>query len=146
MNKKKEILRFFIGTHQLQGLTLAAQGVGEASRYFQVLLNKLRSRIVSMPKTYQTDGQGDKAIAQLHYCIGRSHWYVTERDMILPEQIQAYGYVCLNGDIINAEKGYIDVDELIRHGAEFDVYFKPAPLSEVKAKLTERRALWDTNY
>lgn len=113
---------------------------GEEGAHFSQMILKLKSHIVSMPKTYESDGQGDDAVVMLHYFKGGSDWWITERDMVREKQIQAFGYVCLNGDVQNAELGYINIDELIRCGVELDLYFQPITLREVKAKLSNKRA------
>jgi hypothetical protein len=112
---------------------------GEEGEYFKQLLLKLNSHIVCMPKNYETDGQGDQAIVSLHYFVGGSDWWITERDMELREQKQAFGYACLNGDVEMAELGYINIEELIRHGVELDLYFEPMTLGQVQANLHKKR-------
>ena len=91
-----------------------------------------------MPKTYESDGQGDDVTVMLHYFINGSDWWITERDVILDDQVQAFGYVCLNGDIDCAELGYISITELINNNVELDLYFEPTTLREVKKKLFEK--------
>lgn len=44
----------------------------------------------------------------IHYFIGNSDWYVCEVD----EHNVGFGYAILNGDIQNAEYGYIDLNEV----------------------------------
>jgi hypothetical protein len=73
-----------------------------------------------MPKTYETDGQGDEAIAHLHYFTSGFDWYITERDME-EEQLQAFGLACVH----ETELGYISIVELLRNGAELDLHFMP---------------------
>jgi hypothetical protein len=34
-----------------------------------------------MPQTGETDGQGDKAVAHLHYFMGQFDFWITERDI-----------------------------------------------------------------
>ena len=94
-----------------------------------------------MPKTYKTEGQGDEAIATLHYFNEKSDWYIIEKDTGSPDdevqgkQIQAFGFSCLNGDVQNAEWGYINIDELIRCGVELDLYYKPEKLVNIKKRI-----------
>lgn len=126
-------LKHFVGQDQMQCLRDACKG--EEGEYFKQIVLKLKSHIVCMPKTYETDGQGDDVVVMLHYFRGGSDWWVIERDVKLNEQIQAFGYVCLNGDVDNAELGYINIEELIRYGVEVDLYFEPVTLREVKEKL-----------
>ena len=112
-------LKQFISQPQLSVLRDACKG--EEGSYFRQMILKLKSHIVCMPKTYETDGQSDEAVVSLHYFRGGSDWWVIERDMEY-EQIQAFGYVCLNGDVEMAELGYINIEELIKYGVELDLY------------------------
>lgn len=129
-------LKQFISQPQLQVLRKACQG--EEGEYFKKQILKLKSHIICMPKTYETDGQGDDVDVMLHYFKGGSDWWITERDMVLNDQVQAFGYVCLNGDTQNAELGYISITELIKYGVELDLYFEPITLREVKDKLNKQ--------
>lgn len=131
-------LKQFINPSQLSVMRQLVKG--EEGAHFSQMILKLKSHIISMPKTYETNGQGDDAIVSLHYFKGGSDWWITERDMVREEQIQAFGYVCLNGDVQNAELGYINIDELIRCGVELDLYFQPITLREVKEKLSNKKA------
>jgi hypothetical protein len=54
---------------------------------------------------------------------------------MLDEQLQAFGYACLNGDTENAELGYISIEELTENGVELDLYYKPEKLGDIKKKL-----------
>jgi hypothetical protein len=138
MGGKAMNLKHFVNKEQMQCLRDLCKG--EEGAYFTQQILKLKSHIVSMPKTYETDGQGDKAVVMLHYFRGGSDWWVTERDVEINEQIQAFGYVCLNGDTYNAELGYINVEELIHYGVELDLYFEPITLGEIKEKLNRQAA------
>lgn len=118
-----ELLKHFVGSSQRKCLIDALKG--EEGAAFKQLFLKLNSHLICMPRTYETDGQGDKAVVSLHYFLGDSHWWIIERDVVLREQIQSFGYACLNGDIEMAESGYIDIAEILRLGAELDLYFEP---------------------
>lgn len=133
-----KVLEQFISKSQLSCLREACRG--EEGKYFNNMILKLKSHIVSMPRTYETDGQGDDVVVMLHYFTGCSDWWITERDMVLNDQVQSFGYVCLNGDTQNAELGYVNITELIKYGVELDLYFKPTTLREVKAKLNKKAA------
>lgn len=132
------LLKNFIGGSQLSALSNAMRG--EEKNYFFDKLVELADLIEKMPSTYETDGQGDKAIAFLHYFSGGSDWYITEKDKGDPEdeiqgqQHQAHGYAILNGDTQNAESGYISIAELIDNGVELDLYWTPKALSAIKGK------------
>lgn len=113
---------------------------GEEGEFFKKMLEDLQGKIAAMPKSYETDGQGDTAMVHLHYFKGGSDWWITERDAGSPDdevkgiQAQAFGFACLNGDTENAELGYISIDELIRHGVELDLYWQPVTLGVIKSK------------
>ena len=121
-------IKDWIGKDQLQ---VIEQGLkGEEKDFFRDKLNEIELLTCTMPKPYETDGQGKEAIAQLHYFLGGSDWYITERDSS-DEQIQSFGYVILNGDTDNAELGYISIQELISNNVELDLYWTPKTLREI---------------
>ena len=131
-------LKHFVNPAQL--MVMRQNCKSEEGFFFQQMILKLKSHIICMPKTYETDGQGDDAVVMLHYFRGGSDWWVIERDMVINEQVQAFGYVCLNGDTEMAELGYISITELIKYGVELDLYFEPVTLREVKEKLNKKAA------
>lgn len=99
------------------------------------VIERLEALIKAIPESYETDGlPNSEKICMLHYFHGQSDWYIIEKDKE-KKQLQAFGFVVLNGDWMNAELGYISIDELKETGAiELDFYFQPTPLSEIKAK------------
>jgi len=131
-------LNQFIGISQLSAMRSNCRG--EEGEYFKKMIKKLKDQITTMPKTYETDGQGDEAMATLHYFNGGSDWYIIEKDAGSPDdevqgiQAQAFGFACLNGDIQNAELGYISIEELIKYGVELDLYYTPEKIGKIKAK------------
>jgi hypothetical protein len=128
----------FIGKSQLAAIGSACRG--EEGQYFRDMMAKMQIHIATMPKSYETDGQGSEAIAQLHYFNGGSDWYITEKDAGAPddeipgEQQQAFGFACLNGDTENTEMGYINIQELIDNGVELDLYYTPESIEAIKAR------------
>lgn len=121
----------------VQRVTLTQLLMGEEARYFADLLTKLKARIEAMPKSYETDGQGDDAVAHLHYFKGTVDAWITEKDAGGPDdeqqgaQIQAFGKVNLYGTgVKDAELGYISIEELIETDVELDLYWTPKPLKE----------------
>jgi hypothetical protein len=129
--KAVEILRQFIGDSQLQCL---AQGCrSEEKQYFIDKLCEMVAVVESMPKTYDQDGLGDKAVAYLHYFTSGCDWWITEKDKETadsPGQHQAFGLASLNGD--DPELGYISIVELLESGAELDLHWTPKTLAEIK--------------
>lgn len=101
---------------------------GEERGYFVETIEKMGKLIEDMPKSYETDGQGDKAVAVLHYFVGSCDWYITEKDMEV-EQLQAFGLANLG---YGGELGYISIKEIVAAGAELDLHWTPKALSECK--------------
>lgn len=97
----------------------------EAAGFADCILT-LAERIKTMPKIYETDGQGKNALAQLHYFVGSYDAYIVEKDTS-EKQFQAFGWASFG---YGFEAGYISVDELLEL-AELDLYFTPCPVSQV---------------
>lgn len=128
----------FVSKEQMATLIHLSR-TGEERAFFKQLTLDLIKHLETMPKTYETDGQGDAAVVQLHYFNAGSDWWILERD-IEHEQHQAFGFACLNGDTHCAELGYISINELITHNVELDLYYHPQTLGQVKDKLYKRAA------
>jgi hypothetical protein len=97
------------------------------------LLQRLAGIIRNMPLPYGSDDiKTEDKIVSLHYFYGGSDWYIVEKDSE-PEQLQAFGYVILNGDTINAEWGYVNIEELKEIGkVELDFFWEPKKFSEIE--------------
>ena len=124
-------LNQFIGKSQIAVLEEAIKG--EEGLHFSQMLLILYDNILAIPKPYETEDQGDATPVRLHYFKGGSDWYIIERD-IDGDQIQCFGFACLNGDKQNAEFGYINIAELIKYGVELDLYYKPQTVEDIKRK------------
>jgi len=124
-------LREFIGPAQMQVLAMNCRG--EEGKWFKERLAELATLVETMPKTYETDGQGDKAVAQLHYFTSGWDFYITEKDAN-PGQLQAFGLVAG----FEVELGSISIAELLSCGAELDLYWEPKPIGAVRAELASR--------
>ena len=122
------ILRNFVSESQMSALGDLCYG--EERHFFIEKLVDLGRTISAMPKTGETDGQGDDAIVHLHYFLGNMDWFITEKDMILDEQYQAFGLADLGMGY--PELGYISIEEITAAGAELDLYWTPKSLREVK--------------
>ena len=129
------MLKYFIGYKQRKALERALQG--EEWEHFGDLIERLKTTIATMPIPYDTDREGLEAKAILHYFKGSSDWWITERDY-MGEQLQAFGLACLNGDYLNAELGYISIQDLIENDVELDLYYKPETIKEIKEKLYKK--------
>ena len=105
---------------------------GEEGPFFAEKLVELQNIIGDMPKSYETDGQGEEAIAYLHYFKNGWDWYITEKDAE-DDQQQAFGLVSGH----EVELGYISIAELTAKGveAELDLHWTPKTLREIKEEL-----------
>ena len=121
-------LRPFISKNQLSVIGSLCRG--EEGQFFKDKLVEMAEIVSTMPVTYGQDGLGDQAVIHLHYFTGSQDWYITERDTS-EEQHQAFGLADF-GD--GGELGYISIAELIKHGVELDLYWKPRTLSEVRQR------------
>lgn len=122
------LLKNYVNPSQLS--CLIRNCTGEEGEYFRDKLKKISALIEGMPRTYQQDGKGDKAIAYLHYFKGGYDWFIIERD-IYTDELQAFGFAKLGGQ---GELGYICIPELLKYGVELDLYFSPVTLVELKRR------------
>lgn len=120
-------LRAFMPASQINSIVECLRT--EEREFFREKIKELAQQVTTMPKTYDQDGNGDKAIVHLHYFKGSADWYITERDMERA-QFQAFELADLFGD--GGELGYINIVELIRSGVELDMYFTPCTLEAIK--------------
>lgn len=119
-------LKNFIGEAQLRTMFHFSIN-GEEREYFTDKMVQLESTIQTMPKTYETDGQGRSAKITLHYFKGGCDWWIVERDME-QEQHQAFGLASLGYE---PELGYISISEILEAGAELDLHWTPITVGEV---------------
>ncbi len=124
-------LRGFIGSIQLRIIGDGCRG--EEKQYFFDKLVEMAGIVNRMPKTYDTDGQGDNAVAYLHYFSSNCDWFITEKDEDSDGegQIQAFGLSDLG---YGGELGYISIADLIAHNVELDLHFTPSTLAQIKAR------------
>ena len=68
-----------------------------------------KERLDRIPKLYETeDTQLEDKLIHLHFFIGNCYWYIAEFD----GEHLFWGFACLNGDLQNAEWGYMSFVEL----------------------------------
>jgi len=121
-------LNTFIGRSQLKCLFSFLRR-GEERDYYRDLVRGMIDTIDNMPKSYETDGQGDQAVVvHLHYFMGGMDWWITEKD-IGEEQNQAFGLTDMGH---GSELGYISISEIIDNGVELDLNWKLKTLEQVK--------------
>jgi hypothetical protein len=121
----------WIGYSQRAALRAALRG--EERDAFRELLADWSATIAAMPHTYETDGMGETAVAELHYFSPGGDWYITEKDIDTDGagQLQAFGLADPFGD--GGELGYISIPELLAAGVEFDLHWNRKPLAELRA-------------
>ena len=118
----------FIGTAQTWAIVNGCKG--EEREFFKGKILELAETIATMPKSYETDGQGKEAVAILHYFLNGWDWYITEKDAKGNGTRQAFGLV--KG--FETELGYISIAEIVRAGAELDLHWTPKTLAEIRGK------------
>lgn len=124
----------FMSTAQLRSLWHNAVR-SEECQFFRDKMAELAAFVQAMPKVYEQDGKGDDAVVSLHYFAGgQANFWITERDLFPaeggdPQQHQAYGVTDLGQ---GPELGYVSIAELLRNGAELDLYFTPRRLGDIK--------------
>jgi len=101
------------------------------------IIENLQNNLSEIPKIYGQDGKGKESIVYLHYFNSSSDYYVTELTYEEDEKLfTAFGYVILNGDMQNAEFGYLPINEIIQQKnpiryPELDFYWKPTSLKSI---------------
>jgi len=125
--KALQTVKGFIGRNQLRAMVDICRG--EEREFMLDKIIEYGSRIDTMPRTYEQDGKGDDAIAYLHYFKGGMDWYITEKDKEA-EQLQAFGLSDFGYG--EPELGYINIEELTKHGVELDLYFIPKTIGRIK--------------
>lgn len=125
----------FMPRPELAALDYALKG--EEGAAIAQIVAAVATTIATMPRTYQTDSQGDAATVHLHYFRAGSDWYITELDCEGFGGEQAFGFVVLNGDTMNAELGYISIEELVANNVELDLYWTKRTLGELKQQVLQ---------
>ena len=133
--KQKPVLTAFIGRGQAACIRSLLRG--EEGAWYRERVAALQAVVDAMPTTYETDGQGDAAVARLHYMWGSVDAWVTELDMgakgdtDADYQRQAFGMVDLG---YGPELGYINIPELLANGLEVDLTWVPKAIGEIRAQ------------
>jgi hypothetical protein len=129
IGEKIQELRNVINPRQILGIIAAVRGSSSGEEQAIEKLDVIYDRYVACPRTYETDGNKGKAVAQFRYFSGDSEFFITELDVSGPPHIQAYGYGSLNG--VRPEMGYICIPELLNSGFDMDYKFEPKTLTEL---------------
>jgi len=127
---KFSTLTKFISSAQLHAISSGLKR--SEGEYFLEVVNDLTKTFNTMPVTYDTEKQGDQAIAYFHFFTAGDDWYITERD-VETEQLQAFGYRKLHNQ--EGKMAYISIVELIQYrNAEIDFHWEPKTLAEIKGE------------
>ena len=76
---------------------------------FAAEIERLETQLAKCPKRYETYGMKEHP-AIFHYFYGGTDMYICEYDQ---EESLMFGFVILNGDLQNAEWGYISLAEIL---------------------------------
>lgn len=99
-------------------------------------VKKIYDTLSKMPKTYELEDVVIKPVG-LKLFTGSMTWYVVEADAGSPEdefegtQRQAFGCVVNESSPECSEWGFIDIDEVVKNGAEMDLYFDDMYINQV---------------
>ena len=106
---------------------------GEEGQAIHERLEAVAKVWADMPHTYQTDGQGKQAVAQIHLFHGSTDIWLTEKDIDTDGegQIQAFGLT----KMFEVELGYVNIPEAVAAGMELDLFWTPKTLGEIRQQL-----------
>ena len=100
---------------------------GEERAWYRQRLREMLNIISGIPALYTTDGQGDAAVAQLHYFTPHADFYFTELDR---ESVDLPGFGL--AIITDAELGYMSLTEVLANGGELDLHWTPQTIGEIR--------------
>lgn len=112
LNTVKTLLPRFVGNEQYQAISgILRSGETGDKNYYKGRLKAIAGAFNKIKKNWYTSYDEDKKKhrAGIHLFDANSDFYITEWD----GKDEAFGYVILNGDKINAEWGYIDLKRLV---------------------------------
>ena len=158
--KLKEIKPFLSN----QQFAIISDDVTGADYEFEDVVDRLFTIITTMPTTSLSSDNdalrgndesmdsdeskdNEELMVCLHYFMGASEWFIIQKDVRdgpQDKQQQAFGYAVLNGDLQNAELGYISIKALKNlnisqsMSVDIDFHFEPTTLSCVKKRLEKR--------
>lgn len=91
-----------------QFITTLSLSKGEEGDFFKQKIKDIANAVSKAPKLYETDGAEQHALLFRYFHPAGTESLVCE----IGEDGEAFGFQCINGDYINAEWGYIDLNEL----------------------------------
>lgn len=130
LNTAVEIVKPYLCFGQLY--TMSSAKGGKEREFFNNLFKTLAVTIHELPARHKTQGQGEHAVACLHYRCGTSHWYVVEKGN---DTEPAYGLSILGGDLGTASFGDINIHELTAMGIELDLRWQAKSVGRILSAL-----------
>lgn len=91
-----------------QFITTLSLSKGEEGDFFKQKIKDIANAVSKAPKLYETDGAEQHALLFRYFHPAGTESLVCE----IGEDGEAFGFQCINGDYIDAEWGYIDLNEL----------------------------------
>lgn len=119
------MLRPYLNCSQRLGLIQLL--CGEESAWYRQRLREMLNIISGIPSLYATDGQGEAAIAELHYFTPQADFYFTELDRESAD-LPGFGLAI----ITDAELGYLNLTEVLANGGELDLHWTPQTIGEIR--------------
>lgn len=110
-----------------QRLGLIQMLCGEECAWYRQRMREMLNVISGIPAIYATDGQGESAIAHLHYFTPNADFYFIELDRE-SENLPGFGLAI----ITDAELGYMNLMEVLANGGELDLHWKPLTIAEIR--------------
>ncbi len=109
-------------------------------------IKAIYSQIDKAPKNYETENQEIKKVFTKLFTSNMTY-YIVEKDSFVYENkntghTQAFGYIENLSNPEFSEWGYINVDMVVRSGAEMDLYFKDKYINQ-DAKILDSKELLD---
>lgn len=104
---------------------------GAEGEHFRTLIEKVHADWQACPATYAAQGLGVYALARFHFFTAGCDWWIVEKDSD-PDgegQIQAFGVADLGMGC--RELGYISIPEILKCGAELDLYYTSVTVAEI---------------
>lgn len=119
------MLRPYLCRNQRLGLMQSL--CGEASAWYRQRLREMLNVISGIPALYATDGQGEAAVAVLHYFTSQADFYFTELDRESAD-LPGFGLAI----ITDAELGYTNLTEVLANGGELDLHWTSQTIAEIR--------------
>ncbi len=120
-------MRAYVSPTQLEVMGNASKG--KEGQFFKDKFVELAKIIDDMPATFEQTGTSLDSVVYLHYANGDKNWYVTGKDALGDGTSAVYGHKGL-GQGISTMPFRIDINELVKNGAELDLHFDPMSLSQ----------------